>query len=359
MQSTIHIVSNKELDQARTEGDALADKVVETLFTEGYNPVRSDAYNLFQHNNDPIPAEFPAVLKDYFEEIRSTEIPKDVAKLGTDFFVAHAQEVMICLGLLALPYCYAAADGAKVLVQSNRILKNPEKRLNETATFVWDVCTSDAFSAEGKGYISIAKVRLMHAAVRYHVKNADKWDMQWGLPINQEDMAATNLAFSLITIRGIRKLGIQVMPKKALQYITFWNAIGRLLGVKSTLLPKSNKEAFQLDKKIAERQFRVSKEGVALTKSLTDYLKKQELPLPVSPIAIMHYLLGPEVALLLQVEVKDGSVAPVMGLKQFNRLKSFLSRKNSRDFMALEQQFQARKNQMEIQPFRFLDSLQD
>ena len=66
-------------------------------------------------------------------------------------------------------------------------MSKPEKRLTETAEFVFDrlgrsrkLCTPS-----GKGFISIAKVRLMHAAIRYHLLNSDKWNTDLGTPGNQ------------------------------------------------------------------------------------------------------------------------------------------------------------------------------
>ena len=42
-------------------------------------------------------------------------------KSGSDFFVLYAEPIMNLLGLLSLPYCYAAADGARVLSLSGQI----------------------------------------------------------------------------------------------------------------------------------------------------------------------------------------------------------------------------------------------
>ena len=118
---------------------------------------------------------------------------------------------MNLLGLLSLPYCYAAADGARVLDLSERIKNKPEHRLNETADFVWDVMAPNAFKPDGKGFTSILKVRLLHAAIRFYTGKSSKWNAaDWGLPVNQEDMAGTNLSFSLLVVRGLRKFGLAV-----------------------------------------------------------------------------------------------------------------------------------------------------
>ncbi|NJO02593.1 MAG: DUF2236 domain-containing protein [Bacteroidia bacterium] len=122
-------------------------------------------------------------------------------KRGLHFFQKYAPHLLAMLGYLSLPYCYAAANGAQVLQLSQRIRQDTKKRLLETSQFVLDVMEPGAFGPEGLGLVSALKVRLIHAAIRFHVLRSPKWDMAWGLPVNQEDMGGTNGAFSWISVR--------------------------------------------------------------------------------------------------------------------------------------------------------------
>jgi hypothetical protein len=75
------------------------------------------------------------------------------------------------------------------------------------------------------------------------------------------------------------------------------------LGVEETLLPLNLREAFHLDRAIAQRQFKPSTAGTELTKALTDVLRQQS---PGSafrnfPLAQMRFLLGNEIADLLKI----------------------------------------------------------
>lgn len=361
MQNNQILYPNEQLEKFKQTGDALADQTVAALFKEGFQPHQSEAYNALQYNYQPIPDELPLVLKQYFEEVRSYQPnPKTIEK-GSAFFQEYTTEIMLCLGLLSLPYCYAAADGAKVLAFSRRIIENPEKRLMETAEFVFDVSEPTAFKNEGKGYISIAKVRLMHAAIRYHLKNSDRWEMAWGLPVNQEDMAATNLSFSLITIRGLRKLGFNISPKKAEEFILYWNEIGSLLGLSDELLPKDNQSAFILEKKITDRNFRPSNEGKVLAKSLQDYVNRQKLPLKFSADALMEYLLGEEISGMIGIKSKSSQGFVLDNISNLNSFRSLFPKDKQKAFREAKQQFQSRQSLIngDAKPFRFLSSLQD
>ncbi len=361
MEKTSVLYPNEQLEHFRQQGDPLADKTVDQLFKEGFQLHQDAAYNNLKFNHQAIPNEFPAALKLYFNEVKSYQPNAKTIEKGSSFFQEYTSEIMLCLGLLSLPYCYAAADGAKVLGFSRRIIENPERRLMETAEFVFHVSEPDAFRPQGKGFISIAKVRLMHAAIRYHLKNSEKWDLSWGLPVNQEDMAATNLSFSLINIRGLRKLGLNISPKRAEEFILYWNEIGRLLGITDEMLPKDNQAAFILEKKITERTFRPSPEGKLLAKSLQDYVNKQELPLKFSADALMEYLLGQEVSEIIGVKSKSSRTFLLDNFTNLNSFRSMFPQDKQKAFRETKKQFHSRNTVInkDNKPFRFLNTLMD
>ena len=343
----------EQLAHFKQIGDAYADKVVVELFKQGFNPLRDEAYGKLQFNHQLIPDSFPPVLKEYFQHIKSSELDEKTLEEGSLFFQRYAQPIMLCLGLLSLPYDYCAADGAKVLTSSKRIIENPQKRLQETAEFVIDVTAPNAFQSSGKGYISIAKVRLMHAAIRYHIVKSGTWDMKFGYPINQKDMAGTNYSFSLIVIRGLRKLGYTINNKEAEAYINFWNQLGKLLGLDNDLMPSNSKEAFVLENKISSSEFKASTDGKQLTKSLLDFIDGQENPLPVKGSDIAAYLLGEKLYKILGIS----SNASQLEVKTLLRLQSFLNSSNYQQFLLnFKKQF---KNEAEKTNFGFITSLTD
>lgn len=345
--------------------DPVADKVVESLFTSGFNPLMDDDYNNFKFNSDPIPDSFPPELKEFFQHIEEKANPFDEKEIrkGLEFFDKYAQPIMAMLGFLSLPYCYAGEKGVKVLYFSERIRKNPEKRLLETGEFVFDVSNIHAFTPRGKAYRSIGKVRLMHAAIRYHLLKSGKWNSEhWDMPINQEDMAGTNLAFSLISIRGLRKLGYLVSPDQAQSFITLWNWIGLLLGIDTELLPDNNQEAYILEKSIAKRNFKHSREGVELTRSLIDYFDQQDSAgLPFKPEYIVSYLLGPEISEMLDLKTDKLTSTLITSMKGINALQSTFSK--SDQWHATRRLFQEQRKSFigdeELKPFGVVKKLAD
>ena len=60
----------------------------------------------------------------------------------------------------------------------------------------------------------------------------------WGIPINQTDMVATHLQFSLLIMRGLRLLGARISEEEAQGILHLWNMASYWMGVDLQRLPK-------------------------------------------------------------------------------------------------------------------------
>lgn len=322
--------SDKLLDKSRETQDVLADEVVAAFFPARKKELQAMLSEMVDNGYTPAD-DAPGIFQKLWQDVYRNELltEKKVLKKGQEFFSRNSSDLMLLLGLLSLPYCYAAAKGAEVLIRSNRIKDEPEKRLLETAQFVFDVMASDAFEINGKGLASLLKVRLMHATIRYYVQQDPSWLPAYGKPVNQEDQAGTNLSFSLIPIRGLRNLGRTVSASESMSYIRYWNVIGRLLGVRPELLPDSAKAANLLERKIRKRQFKSSEAGIALTSSLLNYFERatRGTELDGKSRPFVQFLLGDSISELLGVEVDGFSKTlfqPVSQMMKFRNI--FLSK---------------------------------
>lgn len=85
----------------------------------------------------------------------------------------------------------------------------------------------------GKGWKAALRVRVLHAKVRRSLLLLRSWDIDNnGVPINQEDMAATLLAFSVNVLLGIEYLaGKPLSENDQRDYLALWRYLGWLLGV--------------------------------------------------------------------------------------------------------------------------------
>lgn len=288
------------LSEMRQIMDPLADHVVQAIYTSENPKQLRGLLGMFERNSDRLPEGLPEEVETFLKV--SGQLPswanEKKMRQGAEFFSKYGGDLMMMLGLLSLPYDYAAAHGAQVLYLSQRLHGNPGKRLLETGEYIVNVTARNAFTSRGKAICSAQKVRLIHATIRYHILKDNVWQGQvWGQPINQEDMAGTNLSVALLPIRGLRKLGLRIKHDDMMAYLHLWNVASFIMGVDARLLPDTAKEAYVLEKMIAARQHAPSEAGQSLTKSLINYIQQQAGP-KLSALApvYMRYLLGDQIA---------------------------------------------------------------
>lgn len=319
-------IDNEFLQAMRFETDPPADQVIQHLFSNGNAQTINELMSAISGTNASLPDNLPELVNTFFEQtavLPAWANPKWMEE-GRLFFAKHTQPILSALGSLSLPYCYAAADGAQVLYLSQRIRKDTKKRLADTGQFVLNIMKKGAFEEKGTGIRTIQKVRLMHAAVRFHVLKSKQWNDDWGKPVNQEDMAGTNLAFSFIVLEGLDKMSIYYTPQEANAFMHLWNVIGYMLGIRRELIPDTRKEAYRLGKLIEKRHFRKSEAGIELTKALLQSFEEQA-PTPafrsLAP-GYMRFLLGSKVADLLEIPKSSLPTIAFSPLKAVNVIRS-------------------------------------
>lgn len=150
----------------------------------------------------------------------------------------------IALGFGSLARAYCSAGGNKPLIFTRALLEDTPRRVANTGKFVCAVSGPGGLRVHGPGYAAVVRVRLMHARVRQSLLlDARFRQADWGLPINQADMAMTTLLFSHGFAVFVRALGIPVSAEEEADLIHLWRYAGYLLGVREELLCASVDEA--------------------------------------------------------------------------------------------------------------------
>lgn len=173
---------------------------------------------------------------------------------GASFFMSTHAIGGTVLGARSLILGYAAPAGNKPLVMSGRLERGVNRRLAETSRFVYDVSRPGELRPGGQGVRAAVRVRLIHAKVRQMIRDGGGWNPEWGAPINQHDMLATVLLFSLKLVEGLEMVGLEPTAAEAEDYQAMWRYIGYLLGVAPELLPATRAEAERYDRFISATQ---------------------------------------------------------------------------------------------------------
>ena len=304
--------TNTFLDEMREAGDPPADSVVTGLFESGTYSAW-DLMKTLVGNDYPAPDQLPPQLKDYLESTsRIPPVDQTTVAGGQRLFERCGPEILLVLACYSLPSSYAARKGVQVLYRTGYLNNRANHRLFETTQMVMDVMVPDGLNSSGRGVRSAQKIRLMHAAVRRLILTDAEtpWDKDFGVPINQEDLAGTFLVFTRLIIDGLHRLGIVTSPEEDQGFLETWKVIGRLMGIQESMIPATMAEAKTLCDLIQTRQVQTCPEGKAMNDALLQMLEGKMPPGPWRswPAALMRFFFPPHVA--------DGFELPHHGLEE-------------------------------------------
>lgn len=301
------------LEPMRLVGDPLADEVIATVIQQHEIEKVNLIFRSLVENDDIVPDEMPPEVNAYLAE--TAVLPEwadmDLIEQGQAFFSLHWPNIVTLLFCASLPSAYAAWRGAQVLLLTTRLTERMHRRIFETAQFVLNVMEPGAFAAHGKGIRSVQKVRLMHATIRHLIEHEPRWrsqwDMAWGLPINQEDMAGTLMTFSTEILVGMTRFRIPITGAEEKSFLHAWKVVGHIMGIQPELLPNDPRDAYDLAETIFQRQRGPSEAGTTLTKALMDFMQLQ-IPGKLFdgfPATIIRHAVDQDVADLLSVPQSD------------------------------------------------------
>ncbi|GMQ23859.1 oxygenase MpaB family protein [Algoriphagus sp. oki45] len=312
----LKLYTDSFFDELRQKEDPLADKAVLFLIQ---SPKHVSVINGWKMIPEAFPDDFPEELKDFFQFYldKAQGADKNLLARAQAFFEKRGDLYLAMLGFYSLPYCYAFADGAEVLVRSNRIVDQIGERLGETSAFVMEIFKPGAFFESREAYLVCAKVRLIHAFSRFFIRRyAQDWDDSFGKPVNQEDMLGTNLAFSFIVLRGLTKMGFAPTERQQADVLCYWKWVGELMGIDVTFWPDTPKEAIELDRHIRKRHLKSSAAGKKLIRSLISFYE-EAIPEPIIQTqvqGILRFFLGKEPADVLGLEKGISYSGDILGL---------------------------------------------
>jgi len=302
--------TSQRLDELRLMGDPEADDFVREHFKpETVRPLMEALverrevarYDVFRLSEDE-PQDIAINLQDLFDDTAATmpDVTENDIEIAQDLFSQYGPEILMILGCYCLPAAYSARKGVQVLATTKFLRLEPDRRLAETAQIIVDVMSEGLALGEG-GREAAERTRLIHAAIRRLVSEDPNFDAtEVGVPINQEDLAATLMTFSYLVLDGLDKMNMRVTPRQQEAYIDTWRQLGRLLGVEEELLPDDFAEAERLTETIQERQIKASPEGIQLLNILIKTLEAKTFD--GLPSVMMR--------LFLPADVADGMEVP-------------------------------------------------
>lgn len=252
-------------------GDPLMDAVADWLMTSP-KLHRAQFQQALTQGVESLP-DCPPELLALFAEIDRTPawLDREAINDGLQFIHASGLTALQVMRDLALMGGYLLSGFNQALVMTGALTNGTSQRVAETGKWWMDCTESGGLARFGAGTQSTLHVRLVHAIVRRQLTQREDWDRaQWGLPLNQIDMAATYLGFSVVMLGGLRKLGIQATPKEAKGVMQLWSYACWLMGVEEKWLRFSESEGAILLNTALMTQSKADWTSKALGKALSE-----------------------------------------------------------------------------------------
>ncbi|MBV9577176.1 MAG: DUF2236 domain-containing protein [Chloroflexi bacterium] len=264
------------------QGDPLADAVIESM--SGLTPEvgRGMIERALVNGTESVSGMPPALGR----LVRQTHtVPDwldwDLLDLGGATFLRTGPFGFLALVCYALPLAYASPDANKPLALSGHLVDRAPRRLAETGQFVLEVCRPGGLRRGGAGFAACLKVRLMHARVRRSLQSSPKWNLaEWGVPINQADMAGTSVVLSVLALDALQYLGFHFTAREREAVVHLWRYVGYLMGVEPELLSHSETEARHLAEAIGMSVRPPDEDSRQLTHALLDARLLGATPVP-------------------------------------------------------------------------------
>lgn len=289
-----------DLNELRHVMDQPADKAVSSVFeSKSMDHLRTLLVEMAK-NDSSVSLDLPEPMRDFVKtELNFRFSSDDIAlfKQTHEIWKAKGMKFVFILFFRALPYTYMAEKPANVLRMTKLLITQPERRIFETAQFVFDVMDHNWWEPDKRGILTALKVRIMHAAMRHVILNnntGEKWNDQWGKPITQEDLVATNQVFSLEFFKGMEMLGDSLNIEEQRAWFHTWKTIGKIMGVQEELICKDVKDAWSLQHAIYDHLFNdETHSGIPLAKALVETMHHFHLPLKLT-LLMMRKMLADE-----------------------------------------------------------------
>lgn len=238
----------QSLGERLTVGDEPMDRLVDWMSSTGMAQTRPLFDRALAEGIDSVP-DAPEPLREFFIQIETVPdwVDRDKLRCGARALRRGGADGMYVARDVSLLGGYQFSGFNKTLLRTGALEKGSNKRFAETMQWALDVISEGGLDPLGAGYRSTIRVRLIHAFVRRHVGAMPDWRSdEWGLPVNQTDMAATLVGALIAPPAGAIGMGLVSSPAELDGIAHLTRYAGWLIGVQDEWLPRSFRDGIRI-----------------------------------------------------------------------------------------------------------------
>lgn len=229
-------------------GDEPMDRLVEWMSSTGMEQARPLFDRALTSGIASMP-EAPEPLREFFAEVETVPqwVDWDLMRVGQRAMRRGGADGMYIARDVSLLGGYQFSGFNKTLIRTGALEKGSNKRFAETMQWAMDVISENGMAPPGVGYRSTLRVRLIHAFVRRHVAAMPDWrGDEWGVPVNQTDMAATLVGALIAPAAGGLGMGLVLSPREYDGIAHLTRYVGWLIGVDDEWLPRDFRDGVRV-----------------------------------------------------------------------------------------------------------------
>ena len=238
----------QKLGEHLNVGDEPMDRLVEWMSSTGMEQTRPLFDRALTSGIASVP-EAPEPLRAFFAEVETVPewVDWKLLRVGQRAMRRGGADGMYIARDVSLLGGYQFSGFNKTLIRTGALEKGSNKRFAETMQWAMDVISDDGMAPLGVGYRSTIRVRLIHAFVRRHVAAMPDWrGDEWGVPVNQTDMAATLVGALIAPAAGGLGMGLVLSPKEYDGIAHLTRYVGWLIGVDDEWLPRDFRDGVRV-----------------------------------------------------------------------------------------------------------------
>lgn len=227
-----------KLGQGLTHGDEPADALVAWMQATGMRTAWAQVNQAIEAGVAAVP-DASAALRAFFDHVERQPawVDEQLLMRGARVCGLGGRAGMRALAVTGLMAGYQLAAVNQTLLATGALEKGAARRIAETTKWWIDVTEPGAMARGGDGFKSTLRVRIIHALVRHHVSQQTTWnEADLGKPVNQTDMQATYLGFSVVYLLGMKLVGIPLSREDKAAVMHLWRYIAWVNGVEEGLL---------------------------------------------------------------------------------------------------------------------------
>ncbi len=229
-------------------GDPLADAAVEALskLKRSESNHLISAYMSVPDGNDPPDA--PKEVHALFEEVLTPPDWLDLPALTAGIHMFHRNRKMVVAGMLAGVLIEGFSTNiSESFFITGKLRDQGVRRLQQNNRHMVELFLPGGMAPRGDGWRLSFRIRLVHAQVRYLLKNSEEWDEDaLGVPLSAAHNGYAITAFSARLLKHMRSLGANFSEEEAASFMATWRYSGLLMGIPESILFHGEEDALKL-----------------------------------------------------------------------------------------------------------------